>query len=288
MKAWLGTVTALLLGASWTSAQPADSRAWQQRLEVAIPVPVPVVELETVNPFASDLEVEPKLLAARTPDRIDIRVMATAAVYVDDDGECLGAVPLELPFPGVAAELVAELAGSRFEPARTGQQPQPSWPVVELLLEGRIKSGTVIDQRLEPPEPATPPQPSQPTRIAPPGNLAGLPAVDAASWTTPAAPKRVRVRLGDRETDVSLRALLRIEADGTCSRFVPLDVPAGLRPWLSAYLATWRLDPGRDASGPVAAWTTLTARVRFDLGKFGSEAVRVAAERSYDPTGNGG
>lgn len=288
MKAWPAVMTALLLGAPWTGAQETDSRAWQQRLAVAIPAPVPMVGLETVNPFAADLDVEPELLAARPPDRMDLRVAAAAAVYVDADGECLGAVPLELPFPGVAAELVAELAGSRFEPARTGQQAQPSWPVVEIWLEGRVKSGTVLDLRLEPPDPATPPQPSPPTRIAPPGNVGGLPAVEAARWTTPPVPKRVRVRLGDRETEVSLRALLRIEADGTCSRFVPLDVPAGLRSWLGAYLASWRLDPGRGASGTVAAWTTLTARVRFELSKFRSEAVRVARDRSYDPTGDRG
>ncbi len=288
MKVWLGTVTALLLAAPWADAQPADSRAWQQRLEVAIPVPVPVVELETVNPFAADLEVAPKLLAARPPDRMDLRVHAAAAVYVDADGEGRGAVPLELPFPGVAAELVGELTGSRFEPARIGQQAQPSWPVVELLLAGRITSGIVLDQRLEQPDPAAPPQPSPPTRIAPPGNLAGLPAAEPARWTTPPVPKRVRVRLGGREAEVSLRALVQIEADGTCSRFVPLDVPTGMRSWLGAYLATWKLDPARDGSGPVTAWATLTARVRFDLAKFTTEAARVAADRVYDPAADGG
>ncbi len=44
-------------------------------------------------------------------------------------GECLGAVPLDLPFPGLTSVIVEELTGKRFDPALVGATAAPSWVV---------------------------------------------------------------------------------------------------------------------------------------------------------------
>ena len=47
--------TTLLLVAPPLFAQGGTPRAWQQRIEVEIALPVPIVALETANPFAIEV-----------------------------------------------------------------------------------------------------------------------------------------------------------------------------------------------------------------------------------------
>ena len=174
MKRVIMIVAAFVLVATTAVAQSASNRAWQQRLEVEIPLPVPLVELQSINPFASIVDEPPTVTQATLPRKVDVRGPATVAAFVDAKGVCLGAVPLELPVPGLTSALVEELTGTRFEPATAGTAPQPSWVVLEIMMEGKVKQGEVIDQTLEMPDPATPPAPFVPVAMSPPGNLRDL------------------------------------------------------------------------------------------------------------------
>ena len=130
-------VAAFVLVATTAAAQSASSRAWQQRMDVEIPLPVPLVELEAVNPFATVVDETPNVTQATTPRKVEIRGVAIVAAFVDAKGTCLGAVPLELPVPGLTAPLVEDMNGSRFDPATSGNAPQPSWVVLEIGMEGQ-------------------------------------------------------------------------------------------------------------------------------------------------------
>ena len=112
MKRVIFIVAASTLVATMAAAQSASSRAWQQRLDVEIPLPVPLVELEAVNPFAVEVEETPKVTQATAPRKVDITGAATVAAFVDAKGVCLGAVPLELPVPGLTAAIVEALDGA--------------------------------------------------------------------------------------------------------------------------------------------------------------------------------
>ena len=94
MKRVIMIVSTFVLVATTAAAQSASSRAWQQRMDVEIPLPVPMVELLSVNPFAIIVDETPKVLQASAPRKVDIRGVATVATFVDAKGVCLGAVPL--------------------------------------------------------------------------------------------------------------------------------------------------------------------------------------------------
>lgn len=280
---WLaGLGACLALVAATAAGQDASSRPWQHRLQTEVPVPVPMVELEAANPFSAAVEEAPRLISAVPPRRIDVAGVASAAAYVDANGECLGAVPLALPFPGLTSVLVDELRASRFDPARSGSAQQPSWTVLEVTIEGRIKEAEVVEQSLALPDPETPPSPSPPARVAPSGNLVNLPATPADQLSARASARRLRVKVPARDADVVAQALAHITAGGRCDRFVVLDLPSGLERWLSAYLATWRLDPARRAGEAVDSWAVYNARLRIGLSGLESTTFRTSAA-GYDP-----
>ena len=70
MRAVSALVGVLLLVASTASAQTSTNRAWQQRLSLEIPLPVPAVELESVNPFALPVDNPPNLLTSAPPAQV--------------------------------------------------------------------------------------------------------------------------------------------------------------------------------------------------------------------------
>ncbi len=200
-------VIVLLLASGVAAAQGSATRAWQERLQVEIPLPVPMVELESVNPFAAPVDQPPKVLQSVPPRKVEVSGIATVAAYVDVKGECLGTVPLELPFPGLTSPLVEELTGSRFDAARADDVPKPSWVVLDIVMQGKVKESELLDQLLELPEPASPPEPNTPVAMTPPGNLRELPAIPQAELSVLASPRRIRVHAPGREEEVHLRAL---------------------------------------------------------------------------------
>ncbi len=283
MKRVIMIVSTFVLVATTAAAQSASSRAWQQRMDVEIPLPVPMVELLPVNPFAIVVDETPKMLQASAPRKVDIRGAATVATFVDAKGVCLGAVPLELPVPGLTASLVEDLNGSRFDPAIAGGLPQPSWVVLEIGMEGKVKESEIVDQSLEMPNPETPSVPNQPVAMKPPGNLRNLKATPQTQLTKLAAPRRIKVSAPARDDEIHIRALLHVTENGRCDRYVPLELYDGLNSWFSGYLATWRMQPASRNGTPVAVWVEYSARVRMKISGISSTTSRVVRDREYTP-----
>jgi hypothetical protein len=273
----------MMLPAVLGMAQDPGARAWQQRLDIEVPLAIPLVELEAANPFAQVVASPPELKQAVPPQKVEVQGTGVVAAYVDARGNCLGAVPLEVPFPGLTSQLVRELTTARFEPARRGGQGQPSWAVVGVTLEGKIKKTQVLEQALVLPAADAPPSPSQPTRMSPPGNLVGRPAAAAETLTSPATPRKLKMKVPGRPLDVALRLLVLISAEGRCVRYVPLDVDSGLERWLMAFLASWRLQPAVRDGASVECWMLYEARVRMEFSNLESSSTRVLKGRSYSP-----
>ena len=223
------------------------------------------------------------MVHALPPQKVEVQGKAVVAAYVDPRGNCLGAVPLELPFPGVTSELVRELTTTRFEPARRGDLAQPSWAVVGVTLEGKVKKSQVLDQALELPQAGSPPRPTEPTRMSPPGNLVDRPAAAAETLSSPAMPKRLKVKMRARVMEVPLRLLVLISPEGRCVRYVPLEVNQGFDRWLHAFLASWRLEPAGLDGAAVECWMLYTARVRLEMSSLQSGTVSFLRGRTYSP-----
>jgi hypothetical protein len=158
--------------------------------------------------------------------------------------------------------------------------------VVEVTLHGKVKEGEAGEPLLDLPDPVRPPATSPPPSISPSGNLIRLPAVPAADLTSLAVPKRLKIKVPGQSAEVLLSALVHITPAGRCDRFVPLDMPSGLGPWLSAYLASWRLEPATRDQEPTEAWLVYSGRVRLELSSLQSGEPRVLTDRVYDPHGD--
>jgi len=283
MRAASALLGVVLLVSPSAAAQHTATRAWQQRLQVDVPLAIPVVELAAINPFAQPIDEPPRLLASAAPRKVDVSGAAVVAAYVDAKGDCLGGVPLELPFPGLTAKLAEELASSRFEPARVGATAAPSWVVLEVAMAGRVKESAPAAPLLELPDPMRPPIPQPPERVSPPGNLLRLPATPAPQLTTLALPRRIKLAAPGGDADTAVSALVHVTTAGRCDRFVVLELPSGLSEWLSAYLATWQLEPARRGGAAVDAWVVYTGRVLVSLSGLETTSARTLADRSYDP-----
>lgn len=284
MKRFALFAVVMLVVTGSVAAQGSGTRAWQQRLEVEIPLPVPLVRLESINPFAVPVEQPPRVIQATSPRKIGVAGLATVAAYIDTKGECLGVVPLELPFPGLTSSIVDELTGSRFDPARSGDAPVPSWVVLEIKMQGKVKESEVLDQTLEMPDPSTPPEPNRPAVMVPPGRLLDLPATPLAELTIPASPRRIRVDAPAREEEVAVRALVHITETGRCDRYVPLELLDGLNSWLSAFLASWQVEAATYGGVSRPSWVVYSARVRLKLSGLDSTDFRVVRNREYNPS----
>ncbi len=258
-------------------------RAWQQRLHIEMPLSVPVVQLNTANPFSVDLDVAPSLVSSTAPRKIELTGEAVVAAYIDTRGECLGVVPLETPFPGLTSGLVTVMTSNKFEPARLGKQSTPTWVVVGVSFETKVKEADVLHQELTIPNPAIPPSPTMQAPVRPPGQLLNLPFSPPSGLRELAVPKRIKVRLSGRETDITIRALVHVTKDGRCDRYVPLEMFSGFDLWFARYLATWNLQPGQRNGVPIDSWAVYTSRIHIKMGGLDSTTYRTVRDRSYDP-----
>ena len=277
----LVTLGAVLAAVS-AVAQQAAPRAWQQRLDMEIPIPVPAVTLEAANPFAVALDTAPRRGAAAAPSKVETRGRALAAAYVDAKGECRGVVPLELPYPGVAVPLVEELRAAKFEPALAGSEATPSWVVLSVTIEGRVREAEVVSESLELPRADDPPHAVTRAPGSPPANLASMPATPRERQTRPAELRRLKVRVPSGDAEVPVRALVHVTSQGRVDRFVPLELDPGLGNWLSAYLASWTLEPATRDGAAVDCWVVYAARARLRLAALESTGFRVEADHPFD------
>jgi hypothetical protein len=284
------TVMVCLLG--FGLALPAEgehgsNRAWQQRIEIEVDLPVPVVALDSANPFAIPVDSPPRLVASTPPKKLDVAGTLRLAAYIDAKGECRGTVPLALPFPGLATAVLEELKNARFDPATTGSTAVSSWVVLELPIIGRVKDSVVGAPTFELPDPAAPPEPPAPLSVAPPGSLLNADFVPQSSLSTLASPRRLKLKAPDQDADVPVRALVHVTASGRCDRFVPLDIESGLHSWLSAYLATWRLDPAMLDGAPHEAWVVISTRAQIEMSSLESTGITIVRDRSFEPPAEG-
>jgi len=277
------TAGLLLLAAPWVFAQSGAPRAWQQRLDVDIALPVPIVGLSSANPFAIAVDQAPRLISSTPPRKLEVDGVAMVAAYVDPKGDCLGGVPLELPFPGLTTALLEEITSVRFDPARAADAAVGSWVVLALEFEGRVKESSVGSPSFELPDPASPPVPAAPQRVAPSGLLLRAPYTPQDRLSSFASPRRLKVKAPAQEVEIPVRAMVHITAGGRCDRFVPLNLETGLHPWLSAYLATWRLEPAQFDGEAHEAWVVWSARALLKLTSLDSNGVMVVRSRSYAP-----
>lgn len=280
----IALVSILIFVAPVASTETGSVRAWQQRIDVEVPLPVPRVELQSANPFASDVDAIPQLRSSTPPEKVSVAGQAVAAAFVDSDGECQGIVPLEVPFPGLTGSLVSDLSETRFDAAQTGEQERASWVVLEVRIEGKVKEAAIISEDLALPDPDNPPEPINSAIPPPAGHLLQLPAAQPEDLTSLARPKRVKVRASSAEPEVSVQALVHITENGRCDRFVPITMNSGLDRWFSGFLATWRLDPPTLDGNPVQAWVVYTARLRMKLSSLQSSSSRVLTDRHFDPS----
>ena len=264
-------------------AQSGPPRAWQQRIAVTIDLPVPIVALDPANPFAIAVDQPPRLLTSTPPKKLNVQGMAVVAAYVNTKGDCLGSVPLELPFPGMTQTILDELKDVRFDPAKTGDKTVGSWVVLGLDIVGRIKESSFGGPTFELPDPGAPPEPTPPLRAAPSGLLLRAPYEPQSSLTTFASPRRLKVKAPGQDADIPIRALVHITSGGRCDRFVPLNIEPGLHRWLSAYFATWRLDPAQLGGAPHEAWVVYSARAQLEISTLDSTGVKVIRNRSFEP-----
>lgn len=278
-----GLALASLVLVSGVMPGAAEDRAWQQRLDVEIPLPVPPATVASENPFVVPVDTPPSLLHRAQPGKLDVRGEAVAAAYVDADGECLGAVPLTTPFPGLAAALVEELGDARFEPAKVGSTAASSWVVLSIGMEGRVKDSEVLDETLALPEPGPPPEPTVAAVLVPAGAVAQLPATPADELTALASPRRLRVRVPNNEVNIRAHALVHVTAEGRCDRYVLLDLPSGLERWFASYLASWNLEPARRGGAAVDSWMEYRGSVRMKLSGLDETGYRVLGDRIYTP-----
>ncbi|MCU0303376.1 MAG: hypothetical protein MUC56_04920 [Thermoanaerobaculales bacterium] len=263
--------------------QHGSTRAWQQRIEIEVDLPIPVVALDSANPFAIPVDSPPRLVASTPPKKLDVAGTLRIAAYVDAKGECRGAVPLALPFPGLAATVLEEIKNVRFDPAVRGSTAVASWVVLELPIVGRVKDSTVGAPTFELPDPAAPPEPPAPLSVAPPGSLLNAEFVPQPSLSSLASPRRLKVKTPAQDVEVPVRALVHVTAGGRCDRFVPLDIDTGLTTWLSAYLATCRLDPAVRDGAPHEAWVVMSTRAQIEMTSLESTGVTVVRDRSFEP-----
>jgi hypothetical protein len=80
-----------------------------------------------------------------------------------------------------------------------------------------------------------------------------------------------------------LRALVHVNEEGRCDRYVPLDLFDGLNPWVSAFLATWRVQPATVDGVAKATWLVYSARVKIKLSGLDSTTFRVVRDRDFYP-----
>ncbi len=278
-----GAFTVAMLMAGAVLSQQAPDRAWQRRLSIEVPLPLPVVAVEPVDPLAVPVDTPPRLAAVVPPRKVPVSGTARVAVYVNAEGSCEGVVPVALPFPGVASELVADVMSGRFEPARSGKVPRPAWSALDITLAGKVKRAGVVDQSLEMPDPRMPPGPNPESAPYVSGRLAALPAADPGELTSVATPRRLTVRIPSRETEVPVRLLVHLTAAGTCDRVVPLEMAPGLRRWVLEFLGSWRVEPAEKDGEPVDVWALYRARIQLKLSSLSATSVRVVPGAAFMP-----
>lgn len=274
-------VAAALLVACPTLAQ----KPWEQRVNIAVRVPVELPAIPPSNPFA--VAVDTLASAAQTPLVEDFKgtFQVELAAYIDAEGNCQRAVVTASPLPGVTGPVAKEIIETRFTPATLADTTVPTWTAIELDLVGRIDEGAVIRIQSLAPNPAVPTQPEPVAFTGPDARDLQLPATPTESLDQLPSPKRFRVRTGSLTFTPRIRLLAEVSERGVCERVVFLSCPDGLRGWLLASLGAWTFRPALRQGTAVTTWVILEADLDVETSSLSTDTLRVLRRNPLSPAG---
>jgi hypothetical protein len=274
-------VAATLLVACPVLAQ----KPWEQRVDIAVPVPVELPAIPPSNPFA--MASDTLASALQTPLNEDFEGMfpVTVAGYVDAKGICRRAVVTYSSLPGIAAPVTNEIAETRFTPAMLAGTAVATWTTLGLELVGRINEGSVVRVQSLAPNPSVPTQPDPGTTVGPEERDLQLPATPVENLEQLPSPKRFRVRTGSLGFKHSIRLLAEVSERGVCERVVFLSCPDGLRGWLLASLGNWSFRPALRQGSAVTTWVILEADLDVETSSLSTDTLRVLRQNPLAATG---
>lgn len=259
----------------------AGQKAWEAKVNLAIPVPLELPAVPSTNPFATPVDVTPTVVSSPMVEKLDSVFRTTAALYVDNAGGVRRAVLLAVPLPGIGDELRQALLETSFNPPRSRSGEGSTWFDVGIDFEGRIDGAKILSLKALPPEPGVVPTPeSDPTPTVEPRDLQ-LPAVPLAMLDQLPTPKSFRARISSRSWRQDFRLLAEVSPEGRCTRVVFLSCPVGLRRYLLASLASWTFRPAQAGGSPTLAWVRLEGALEVEVGSLRAHALRVTRSSTY-------
>ncbi len=277
-RTWL-TLSVMIAAAV---AGAAGDDAWERRVDLETPVPVRLPELPAGNPFAVAVKTPPQLQSSSLLEKFDTTVSVPVAVYIDRQGECKRAVPLDDPLPEIGRQTATELTGEKASPARSLGSEVPVWRTVRVRMEGRIKEGSLSGMAIAPVQEGPPPVADAVETPDPTAMDLQLPDTpddlvdqqpDIVRWNAKAKLDEIRARV---------RLLAEVDDAGRATRVVFLAGPSGLQPWLLRSMRGWRFIPATDTSGEaVTAWALMDFAVTADTGSWRSQSIGVDPELAY-------
>ena len=270
-------LAALLIAAVPAAAQ----RPWEERVDIALPVPVELPSIPPSNPFA--LAVDTVATAVRTPlaEEFAGTFPVTAAGYVDAEGECRRVVVTVAPLPGLAAVVTTEVGKTRFNPGLLMGTSVPTWVTMAIDLAGRIEEGSVTRIQSVAPDPAAPPTLEPRAFAGPDARDLQLPATSVENLEKLPSPKRFRIRADGLDFRQNVRLLAEIGERGNCARVIFLSCPEGLRGWLVASLAEWTFQPAARAGQAVSAWVIVEAELLVQTSTLRADSVRIVRQDPF-------
>jgi hypothetical protein len=271
----------MILATVLLAAQSQAQKPWEQRVDLAVPVPIVLPAIPPTSPFATSVVSPPSPSATPLREKFADLFAVEVAAYLDAQGVCRRVVFTQLPWPGLGTELQEGLLETRFTPARARGGDVPVWLPLGIDLKGRIDEGRVVRLQGIAPDPAAPPLAKAPSVPVPDARDLALPATSLDSVEKLPSPKRFRARVDGRTWRQTVKLLVAVSAEGHGERVVFLSWPDGLRKWLLTSMAGWRFRPAASATGAAPSWVELEGEVEVRLGRLSADAVRVTRQACY-------
>lgn len=271
----------MILATVLLAAQSQAEKPWEQRVDLAVPVPIVLPAIPPTNPFATSVTSPPTPSTTPLREKFTDLFTVEVAAYIDAQGVCRRVVFTQLPWPGFGAELREGLLETRFTPARAGGGDVSVWLPLAIDLKGRINEGRVVRIQGIAPDPVVPPFAEVPSVPVPDARDLALPATNLDSVEKLPSPKRFRARVDGRSWRQTVKLLVAVSAEGHGERVVFLSWPDGLRKWLLTSMAGWLFHPAVGATGPVPSWVEIEGEVEVRLGDLSADAVKITRQACY-------
>ena len=263
------------------AAQSYAEKPWEQRVDLAVPVPIVLPAIPPTNPFATSVISPPAPVTTLLREKFVDVFNVEAAAYIDAGGVCRRVVFTKLPLPGLDAELQEGALEARFAPASAHGAGVPVWLPLGIELKGRVDGGRVVGLQGVSPDPGVPPVAETTPAPTPAAGDLALQATSLDSVEKLPSPHRFRARADGRTWQQPIKLLVAVTADGHAERVVFLSWPPGLRNWVLTSMAGWVFRPAASASGPTPSWVQLDGQVEVRLGDLKADTVRVTRQACY-------